>query len=161
MNTEYEVRILDIDVKEIKSKLDKLAKFEWDHIQKRYVYDFIPKQDNKWIRLRTNGSKSTLTIKNLVTSEIDGTQELEIRVDDFDRRIQYTLNGVEIDIDYWPLIPTYLEIEGPSEEDVYNTLELLGIDKKDSTTRDVEGIYLDYGYSIKEIYDLKLEEERK
>ena len=78
MNTEYEVRILDIDVKEIKSKLDKLAKFEWDHIQKRYVYDFIPKQDNKWIRLRTNGSKSTLTIKNLVTSEIDGTQELEI-----------------------------------------------------------------------------------
>ena len=77
------------------------------------------------------------------------------------RRIQYTLNGVEIDIDYWPLIPTYLEIEGPSEEDVYNTLELLGIDKKDSTTRDVEGIYLDYGYSIKEIYDLKLEEERK
>ena len=44
MNTEYEVRILDIDVKEIKSKLDKLAKFEWDHIQKRYVYDFIPKK---------------------------------------------------------------------------------------------------------------------
>ena len=180
MNTEYEVRILDIDVKEIKSKLDKLAKFEWDHIQKRYVYDFIPKQDNKWIRLRTNGSKSTLTIKNLVTSEIDGTQELEIEVDDFDktnmilkelgyiprgyqenRRIQYTLNGVEIDIDYWPLIPTYLEIEGPSEEDVYNTLELLGINKKDSTTRDVEGIYLDYGHNLKEIYSLELEEERK
>ena len=125
MNTEYEVRILDIDVKEIKSKLDKLAKFECEKKKKRYVYDFIPKQDNKWIRLRTNGSKSTLTIKNLVTSEIDGTQELEIEVDDFDktnmilkelgyiprgyqenRRIQYTLNGVEIDIDYWPLIPT-------------------------------------------------------
>lgn len=181
MHTEYEVRILNIDKNEIIEKLDKLnASFEWDALQQRYVYDFIPKIEGKWIRLRTNGLKSTLTIKNLVSSEIDGTQELEIEVDSFERtnlilkelgyvakgyqenrRIQYTLNGVEIDIDYWPLIPTYLEIEGPSEGAVYNTLELLGISKEDSTTRDVESIYLDYGYSIEEIYNLKLEEERK
>ena len=180
MKTEFEVRILEIDVDSIKKKLDKTAEFQWDHVQKRYVYDFIPKEENKWIRLRTNGDTTTLTIKNLVTSEIDGTQELEIVVDDFDktniilkelgyvpkgyqenRRVQYILDGVEIDIDYWPLIPTYLEIEGPSEEDVYNTLTKLGYSKEDCTTRDVEGIYVDYGYKISEIYDLKLEEERK
>lgn len=79
MHTEYEVRVLEIDPDEITNKLDKLnAKFEWDYVQKRYVYDFIPKEDGKWIRLRTNGEKTTLTIKNLVTSKIDGTQELEI-----------------------------------------------------------------------------------
>ena len=30
----------------------------------------------------------------------------------------YVLNGVEISIDSWPMIPTYAEIEGKSDEDV-------------------------------------------
>lgn len=181
MHTEYEVRILNIDVEEVKRRLDNIgAKFEWDRLQQRYVYDFIPKIPGKWIRLRTNGDKTTLTIKNLVSSRVDGTQELEIEVDDFDRtnlilkelgyeakgyqenrRIQYTYNGVEIDIDYWPLIPTYVEIEGPSEEVVYKTVEALGFRKDNCTSRDVEGVYLDYGYDLATIYNLKLEEERK
>ena len=144
MHIEYEVRVLEVDVKEIEKKLKEVgAKFCWDHLQKRYVYDFMPKIEGKWIRLRTNGDKTTLTIKNIVSSQIDGTQELEIVVDDFEktnsilnelgfvakgyqenRRRQYILDGVEIDIDYWPLIPTYLEIEGKSEEE----LALAGID---------------------------------
>ena len=181
MHTEYEVRILDVDVDEITKKLESLhATLEWDHIQRRYVYDFNPKQDNKWIRLRTNGETTTLTIKNLVSSEIDGTQELEIEIDNFERgnlllkelgynpkgyqenrRVRYNLNGVEVDIDYWPMIPTYIEIEGSSEEAVYNAIEALGYSKEQCSTRDVEGIYLDYGFNLKEIYDLKLEEERK
>lgn len=181
MHTEYEVRVLEINRDDIVQRLEQLnAEFQWDYLQKRYVYDFIPKIDGKWIRLRTNGEKTTLTIKNLVSSEIDGTQELEIEVDNFERtnlilkelgyeakgyqenrRCQYLLNGVEIDIDSWPMIPTYLEIEGPSEDAVYNALEALGFTKEDITTRDVESIYLDYGYKIQEIYDLKLEEERK
>ncbi len=181
MHTEYEVRILEIDVSKVVKKLEKAgAKKEWDLLQRRYVYDLIPKVDNKWIRLRTNGEKTTLTIKSLVSSEIDGTHELEIEVDDFERchlilnelgfepkgyqenrRIQYKLNGVEIDIDSWPLIPTYLEIEGPSEEIVYETLEKLGFNKEDCVTRDVQGIYMKYGYDLDQIFDLKLEEERK
>ena len=175
MHTEYEVRILEVDVEKVKDRLEKLkAKMKWDQIQKRYVYDFIPKLDGKWIRLRTNGDKTTLTIKNIVTSKIDGTQELEVVVDNFERtnlilkelgyvpkgyqenrRIQYELNGIEVDIDSWPMIPTYLEIEGPSEEAVYNTVEALGFTKDDCTTRDVEGIYLDYGYALENIYELK------
>ena len=181
MHTEYEVRVLEIDVDSIKKKLEEVgATLEWDKLQRRYVYDFIPKLDGKWIRLRTNGIKNTLTIKDVVTSKIDGTRELEILVDDFDntnrileelgythrayqenRRIQYKLNGVEIDIDSWPMIPTYLEIEGSSEDEVYKTIELLGFSKDDITTRDVEGIYNDYGYDVMEIKELKLEEERK
>ena len=170
MHTEYEVRVLEINKDEVIKKLKSLsATFQWDAIQRRYVYDFIPKVDGKWIR-----------IKNLVSSEIDGTQELEIEVDNFERcnlilkelgyepkgyqenrRRQYLLNGVEIDIDSWPLLPDYLEIEGPSEEAVFNALEVLGFSKENSTTRDVEGIFLDYGYKMDEIYDLKLEENRK
>lgn len=181
MHTEYEVRVLEIDTEEIIKKLKEVgAKFQWDHLQKRYVYDFIPKIDGKWIRLRTNGDKTTLTIKNIVSSSIDGTQELEIEVEDFDktnlilnelgfvakgyqenRRRQYILDGVEIDIDSWPWIPTYLEIEGESEEVIYEVLDKLGIPKEKSTSRDVDTIYRDYGYNVNEIYELKLEEERK
>ncbi len=181
MHTEYEVRILEIDVSKVVKKLEKAgAKKEWDLLQRRYVYDLIPKVDNKWIRLRTNGEKTTLTIKNIVSSTIDGTRELEVEVGDFERchqileelgfeakgyqenrRVQYSLNGVEIDIDYWPMIPTYLEIEGLSEEAVYEVLSLLGFKKEDATNKDVEGIYLDYGYDINKMFELKLEEERK
>jgi len=181
VHTEYEVRVLEINVDDIQKKLEEIgATFEWDLLQKRYVYDFIPKVDGKWIRLRTNGEKTTLTIKNVVTSKIDGTKELEIVVDDFEktnlilnelgyqakgyqenRRVQYTYMNCEIDIDYWPKIPAYLEIEGESEEIVYEVLKDLGYSKNDATTRDVEGVYLDYGYDLKEIYDLTLEEERK
>lgn len=169
---EYEVRVLEINTEEIINKLKSLnAKLVEDVFQRRYVYDFNPKNPNKWIRLRTNGTKTTLTIKNIESSNIDGTREMEIIVDDFDttneilnelgykprglqenKRIKYDLNGVEIDIDTWPRIPTYLEIEGISEEEVYNTLELLGIPRDKSTSLDVQSIY-------KEVYGIDLNKE--
>ena len=119
---EYEVRVLEIDAEEMKKKLDSLgATLVEDVFQKRYVYDFNPVEPNKWIRLRTNGTTTTLTIKNVESSNIDGTKELEVVVDDFDaaneilgelgykprgiqenKRIKYDLNGVEVDIDTWP-----------------------------------------------------------
>ena len=169
---EYEVRVLEINKEEIQEKLNQLnAKLIEDVFQKRYVYDFNPVVPSKWIRLRTNGYKSTLTIKNVESSNIDGTKEIEIEVSDFDttneilkelgynpraiqenKRIKYDLNGVEVDIDTWPKIPTYLEIEGTSEEEVYNTLELLGIPKEKSTALDVQSIY-------EEVYGIDLDKD--
>ena len=169
---EYEVRVLEIDKNEIEKKLKELnAELVEDVFQKRYLYDFNPVNPSKWIRLRTNGKKTTLTIKNVESSNIDGTKEVEIEVNDFDttneilnelgykprgiqenKRIKYNLNGVEVDIDTWPKIPTYLEIEGSSEDEVYNTLKLLGIPKEDSTSLDVQRIY-------QEIYGIDLENE--
>ena len=169
---EYEVRILEINKEEIQGKLNELnAVLVEDVLQKRYVYDFKPAIPQKWIRLRTNGNKTTLTIKNIESTKIDGTKETEIEVSDFDttneilrelgyeprgiqenKRIKYNLNGVEVDIDTWPKIPTYLEIEGSSETEVYNTLEQLGIPKEKATSLDVQSIY-------KEIYGIDLDKE--
>ena len=59
---------------------------------------------------------------------------------------------MEVDIDTWPRIPTYLEIEGTSEEEVYNALELLGIPKQKATSLDVQSIY-------EEIYGIDLNKE--
>lgn len=180
MNIEYEVRVLDINRDYMIKKLEEVGcTFKWDLLQRRYVYDFNPVEENKWIRLRTNGKKTTLTIKKINNLKIDGTEELEIKVDDFDktnellnelgyvarnyqenRRRQYFYDDIEIDIDDWPLIPTYLEIEGKNEESVYKMIELLGIEKESVTTKDVATIYSDYGIKINKIKTLKLEEER-
>lgn len=181
MNIEYEVRLLDVDVDLFIKKLEQAgAELQWDRLQKRYVYDFHPKEAKKWIRLRTDGSDTTLTIKNVTSSNIDGTEELEIQVDDFEkcnlilnelgytpkgyqenRRIRYLLDGVEVDLDFWPFIPTYVEIEGKSKEEVYAVLKMLGYEKKDVTSMDVDSIYEKYGYHLEEFRELKLEEERK
>ena len=71
MHTEYECTLLEVDKNEFIKKLEENNAIKiGDFFQKRYTYDFNPKDPNKWIRLRTNGKTSTLTIKNLVGEEI-------------------------------------------------------------------------------------------
>ena len=87
MNIEYEVRVLEIDVLNFQKKLEELgAVKKWERLQKRYTYDFTPKRDNSWVRLRTNGEETTLTIKTVVDkNDLGGTQEHEVVVSDFEK----------------------------------------------------------------------------
>lgn len=176
MDIEYEVRVLEINTDEIISKLESLGAEkigEWH--QKRFVYDFTPARENEWIRLRTNGIESTICYKNVEKNTIDGTKELEIVVDDFNKanellkilgynprafqenkRIKYILNEVEIDLDSWPLIPTYMEVEGKNSEKVNNILSLLEVDKEKITALNCQDIYTNlYGIDIDSITELK------
>ena len=161
MHTEYEVRVLDINKEEIIKKLEslgatKVADFDY----KRRIYNFNPADDHKWIRLRTDGEKTTLTIKKLENLEIDGTKEMEIAVSNFEetdnmlnelgyhshtyqenKRTRYVLNDVELDIDSWPYIPTYLEIEGKNEKAVKDMIKLLGVNESKVTSIDVQGVF--------------------
>lgn len=176
MGIEYEIRVLEVDVDNIIKKIEKLGGVKvGDWFQKRYVYDTIPKHPSKWYRLRTNGIDTTLTYKNVEKNSIDGTKELEIVVSDFDKtnemlellgythkgyqenkRIRYILDGVEIDIDSWPLIPTYMEIEGKSVEEVERILGLLNIDSDKVTALNCEDIYKEvYNIDIDSIKELK------
>ena len=175
MKTEYELRVLEIDKDILIKKLGKLnAVKKGEYNQKRYVYDLKPADPGKWIRLRTNGMKTTLTYKDIVSHKIDGTKELEIEVSDFEatnellekigykskgyqenKRIQYELNGVEIDIDSWPLIPTYVEIEGKDEKSVLEMMKLLELDETKMTTLDVQSIFQNYGIDLENMKDLR------
>lgn len=179
MAKEREVTILNIDEKGFVSKLLNNGAVKKDEfLQRRYTYDFNPILPNKWIRLRTNGKKTTLTIKEIKDkTAIDGTMELETFVGDFDvmndilkelgysyrnyqenYRIIYSLDSVEISIDSWPLIPTYAEIEGKTNEDVVMALEKLGYTLDDATTLDVTSIYNEiYGIDLLKIKELKFE----
>lgn len=71
------------------------------------------------------------------------------------------LNEIEIDIDTWPMIPTYVEIEGKNEEEVLEAIDLLGLSREKLTTLDVQSIYEYYGYDLEEIKDLSFKEENE
>ncbi len=182
MEKERELTILDIDVDKFINKLEELgAEKKGEFLQRRYVYDVKPYDHNKWVRLRTNGQKTTLTVKELKDRDlIEGTEELEIEVDDFNKTAEllqqlgynarnyqenyrriYLLDGTEIAIDSWPLIPTYAEIEGKNNEDVQRVLKKVNVDENDVTTYDVESIYREiYGIDILKVKELKFEGNR-
>lgn len=176
MHTEIEERVLEIDVKKTIKKLEKLkAKKIGEWHQRRLVYDFTPKRENEWIRLRDTGKSITLTYKNVEKNTIDGTKELEIVVSDFDetnellkilgyaprayqenKRIRYILNDIEIDIDSWPMIPTYMELEGESIEKIKELEELLEVDKDKITNLNCQSIYEQiYNIDVNNIKELK------
>ena len=74
-------------------------------------------------------------------------------------RTRYYLDHIELDIDTWPLIPTYLEIEGNSEEDVKRVEKLLELNESKVTTMNCQDIYLEeYGIDINQIEELKFDE---
>lgn len=182
MNKEIEIRILNIDKdKFIKEILSLGATKDSAFLQRRYTYDFNPVDKHKWIRLRTNGKKTTITIKEVVDKKsMSGTNELEIEVSSFDKtnlmleelgyhhrnyqenyREIYYLDDVEISIDSWPLIPTYVELESNSEDKINSLLSKLSYNKEDLTTLDVTSIYNDiYNIDILGIKELKFENKK-
>lgn len=152
-NIEFEGKVLEINKKNTVKKLDEQkAEFIGEYTQKRYVFNTIPFRENRWVRLRSNGEKSTLAVKEIEDDSVSGTSEWEVDVSDLEetleilkkiginpkgyqenRRIEYLMDNCQIALDFWPKIPVYLEIEGKNENEVYDCAKKLGIDKKDIT----------------------------
>ena len=180
MQQEFETQIVDVNKEEIITKLRGLgAKEDAELLQKRWVFDMSPctvDSKGEWIRLRQVGNKKpTLTYKNKAGSGLNETTELEVTVDDFEKtalilsqvkgftgkyyqenkRIKFEYKGIEFTLDTWPMIPTYLEIEGRSEADVHKGLTLLGLEGKDQGHLGTVAIYHRYGIELHDIAELK------
>lgn len=133
---------------------------------------------NKWVRLRKTNDKTTLTVKHILNPEIkekiQKLLETEIEVSSIEeanelleqlgfsfrnyqekKRITYDLDGVEIDMDRWPLIPIYIEIEDDSEEKIKDTIKKLGLEDKKIVSCGVEDIYKKYGIDLYKHRELK------
>ncbi len=152
---EIEVKFLDINKKEVEEKLKKLgAEFVGVFNYRIKPYDFpgfpLSKEKNAWIRLRDEGTKITLAYKERLgvgdnPMKDKGMKEIEVEVSDFDRtsqlleaiglipktyqerhRTRYSLDGVDCDIDEWPVIPPYIELEGDSMEELEKVSSKLG-----------------------------------
>ena len=176
MKIENEITVLKINKEEFIKKILMAGGKEISPELKqiRCVYDFNPVNESKWIRLRTNGRKSTLTIKEVKGSSKMGARELEIEVSDFEEtnrilnelgyhyrnrqenyRHIFMLDGAEISIDTWPMIDPYAEIEADTKEDIDRVLKMLGISVDQITELDVSSIYSKiYGIDLLSIKNL-------
>ena len=152
MNTkEIECRFLEIDKEKIIKKLRELGAEDYgeSHIEETVIYDKELKwlDEHRFVRIRKVGDKVKLTYKDQKIQTVDGTFEIEFEIEDYQKaellfekidllpfrhqekiRHSFKLGGVSIDIDTWPLIPTYLELEGESEEDLKKAAKLLDLD---------------------------------
>lgn len=175
MYNEYELRLLDVNKEKFIKQIEEYgAKFINNYEQKRYVYDFDPVDKNRWIRLRTDGIKTTLAIKEHKNNSIGGTEEIEIEVSNMEKtnlvleklgyykrsvqenkRTRYVLDDVEIDIDTWPHLNTYVEFESNNEENIKKVLKKLNINIEDTTTMNAQDIYLSLGYTQEDLNNLK------
>lgn len=172
LNAETKKELLDIFhincLAELLNKdniLEILNQREFNHFMKQYHNN-----DKKWIRLRQTNHKTTIAVKHILAnnqSDIQQMLETEIEVPSLKegnellealgysyksyqekRRITYIFEEHEIDIDTWPLIPTYFEVEGKNREDLEEILKKLGYQIEDTVSCTADEIYRMYGKSM-------------
>jgi adenylate cyclase class 2 len=60
------------------------------------------------------------------------------------KRESWLLDDVEVEIDTWPWIPQYVELEGKSEESIKDVVSKLGLEWKNALHGSVEIAYQAY-----------------
>lgn len=176
---EYEAKVLGIDPDQLaQSIIDKGGADLGQVLQRRYVYDIDPADVSRWVRLRDTGTQTTLCIKEIDSDAIGGTRETETAVGDFEttnalldklgyapkayqenRRHSFTLDGAQVEIDSWPHIPPYVEIEGASQAEVVRIAALLGYTEADLTGENTTKVYARYGIDLSTITELRFTQE--
>ncbi|MDO8571441.1 MAG: class IV adenylate cyclase [bacterium] len=176
METEIEAKFPDVDANALRLVLKKKdAILEHSEVlMRRRNYDYPDRRLEKiggWIRVRDEGNKVTLSYKQLNDRTLHGTKEVNVAVDDFDKTCQFleaigmtakayqetkrekwNYKGVEVTIDTWPWVPTFAELEGPTEELVMEVANDLGFDWNNAMHGSVETIYqMHYDFTEEEI----------
>ena len=168
MKNEIEAQFLDINIDEIRKKLEKAGAelVKPEVLMKRTVFYT---GENSFARVRDEGDKIVMTYKNVSDEKsILGTKEVNIIVNDYDdailflkgcglaakavqetKREIWTLSNCEISIDTWPWLPTFMEIEGPSEDEVWAAAQTLGYTKAQAKFGSVDSTYQHY-YGVDE-----------
>ena len=170
-NTEFEVRFLEINKSEIIKKALLLGFTDLgENILDEIIFydkDLKWRNEGKYARLRGYAGKIILTYKHISKDAVDGAEELEIEVSDLkkakkillkfglvDFRIQqkkrHTLKKgkITLDIDTWPSIATYLEIEGEDENSIKDMVGQLGLDYTQASFLDARKIIESYGVDV-------------
>ncbi|WP_329156537.1 CYTH domain-containing protein [Streptomyces anulatus] len=172
---EYEAKYLEVDPAAMAARIAAAGgEHRGGRLMRRYVYDTVPPMDGRWVRLRDDGTAATLCVKEVTSDAIDGTSETETAVGDFEtahallgrmgiqhrsyqenHRDSWGLAGVRLEIDSWPLIPSYLEIEGNTAEDVQVAAARLSIDMSELTSENTTKVFARYGIDLEGISDLR------
>lgn len=160
---EYEAKFLNIATDAVRDQLRTAgAQLVFSRTRfTRLIFENDAVQGEQWLRLRDEGGKTTLTLKQVTdASNIHGTTEIEIQVDDLTKTVElltalglrqvryqqnyreeWQLDDVTYDLDTWPDLPTFLEIESTSEEAVRKAAADLGFDYSQARFGSVDLIY--------------------
>lgn len=166
MKPEIEAKFLAVDHQELRDKLEQLGAEcrRPMRVMQRKNFDFadhrLEHERNGWVRVRDEGNKTTLAYKQLNDRSLTGTQEVSVVVSDFDttcqlleqiglvassyqetKRESWVLDDVEIELDEWPWVKPYVELEGPDEATVRTAAEKLGLDWSQAKHGSVEVVY--------------------
>ncbi|MEU5148447.1 class IV adenylate cyclase [Streptomyces yangpuensis] len=163
MKHEYEAKFLAVNVADLQDRLTKLGAVQAfpRTLLTRKIFENDNLDGGAWLRLRDEGTRSTLTLKQVTDSTtIDGTTEIETEITDLNamadilrhlglREVRYQenyreewrLGEVAFDFDTWPDLPTFIEIEGPDEASVRQAAELLELDYTEARFGSVDEIY--------------------
>jgi adenylate cyclase class 2 len=131
----------------------------------------IPGRENTgaWVRVRDEGDGVvTMSYKYVGERTLSGTSEICLQVDNFDnavaflgecgiatrniqqtRRESWELDGASVDLDEWPWVPQFVEVEAESEGVVLDVARKLGLDVTDAIYGSVEPLYMRY-YDVTE-----------
>ena len=132
---------------------------------------------NKWIRLRQSNNKSVLTSKHILEKETANFQsvlETEFEVSSFEEtnlflesigvarrsyqekiRYSYIYKNAEIEIDIWPLIKPYMEIECDDENIINEIIEKLELNDNEIVSLNTEQLYKRIGIDVHSMSELK------
>ncbi|WP_247746743.1 class IV adenylate cyclase [Streptomyces oryzae] len=160
---EYEAKFLEIDAEAVRDHLRAAgAERIFDRTMfTRLIFENDAVRGEQWLRLRDEGGKTTLTLKQVTdATHINGTTEIEVEVSDLDKtaellkalglrqvrfqqnyREEWRLGAVTYDLDTWPDLPTFLEIEGTSEQAVRDAVADLGLDYDEARFGSIDLIY--------------------
>ena len=125
--------------------------------------------DGSWLRVRNEGNgEITMSYKRQGERTLLGTSEICLKVDSYQnavsflkeclmvsksvqqtRRESWEIDGVSIDLDEWPWIPPFIEIEAENEKSLEGIAKKLGLSMSDAIYGSVEPVYMKY-YDVSE-----------
>ena len=134
---------------------------------------------NKWIRLRQSNNKVELTTKHVVekqSTKIQNVLEAEVEVSSLDEtnnilssigitrrsyqekvRVSYRYKNADIEIDAWPMLNPYLEVECDDEDVMNEIIDKLELSKYEIVSLNTEQLYRNIGIDVHNISDLKFQ----
>lgn len=163
MKSEIEAKFLNVNHDDLRAKLAELGA-TLDHpvrtMRRVVIHTPAMTEKNAFVRIRDEGSRTTITYKQFDEDSIDGAKEYEVEVSDFDtavglftaaglehdtfqesRRENWRLDDAEVMLDEWPWLEPYIEIEGSTEESVRTLATKLGFDWSDAVFGGVANAY--------------------
>jgi adenylate cyclase class 2 len=138
---------------------------------------------NKWVRLRQSNDKSELTIKHILHNKIDGFQnvlEYEIPVNNIEdtneileqlglfsrnyqekNRISFKYKDSSVEIDEWPMLKPYMEIETNNIDTINEIISKLSLENNKVVSLNTESLYKQIGIDVLKIPRLEFKKIKK